>query len=233
LPERAEVWNSNADPYMDSMSVNNYGSKNGGLEGDVIVGYFNVLDEEFDGSSEDEIYFMITNGLTDPFGTSAQTQQTVTIDFDFGSSGITQLQRLDRTTGDVVDVPLTHLTGSRYRLDWVLLGGEGDLFKYDTGAIFVSELPGDANRDGIVDLQDFTILKAHFGEAGSWGDGNFNGDWVIDSQDFTILKAHFGDTASMEAVSMWASSMGLVPEPATLALLAIGGLLALARPRRR
>ena len=74
----------------------------------------------------------------------------------------------------------------------------------------------EANLDGIVDGQDFTILKSNFGKAPSvWGDGNFNEDTIVDGQDFTILKAHFGE----------GTPPGNVPEPATMSLLALGGLV--------
>ena len=71
-------------------------------------------------------------------------------------------------------------------------------------------LLGDANLDNIVDLQDFSILKANFGQPGGWAEGNFNGDNLIDLQDFSILKANFGEH---------------LPEPATLGLLLIGGVI--------
>ncbi|MFW6155572.1 MAG: glucuronylhydrolase [Planctomycetota bacterium] len=74
---------------------------------------------------------------------------------------------------------------------------------------------GDADRDGDVDLDDFVILKQHFGAAGGWTDGDFDGDGDVDLDDFVILKQHFGAAA--------------IPEPTALALLALGGL---ARRRR-
>ena len=79
-------------------------------------------------------------------------------------------------------------------------------------------LLGDANLDDTVDLQDFSILKANFGTTGGWGEGNFNGDNLIDLQDFNILKAHFGEH---------------LPEPATLGLLSLGGLMSVLSRRRR
>ncbi|MHC4983842.1 MAG: PEP-CTERM sorting domain-containing protein, partial [Planctomycetota bacterium] len=86
----------------------------------------------------------------------------------------------------------------------------------------VPSIPGDANKDGLVDVQDFTILKHNLGQAGGWGLGNFNGDAIVDTQDFTILKAHLGEGGS-----------AAVPEPATLGLLALAAARLLVRPRRR
>ncbi|NLF31920.1 MAG: hypothetical protein GX591_13655 [Planctomycetes bacterium] len=52
---------------------------------------------------------------------------------------------------------------------------------------------GDADGDGDVDLEDFMILKRHFGTAagadGSMGD--FDGDGDVDLDDFALLKRHY------------------------------------------
>ncbi len=57
---------------------------------------------------------------------------------------------------------------------------------------YATPLPGDANFDGSVNLSDFGVLKAHFGEPGSHEDGDFNADGRIDLSDFGILKQNFG-----------------------------------------
>lgn len=71
------------------------------------------------------------------YGTPAQTIQSIRIDFDFGSSGITSLQRLSRDTCFVETVNLTSDGRSLYHLDLVLDGGAGDLFKFNNGGTFV------------------------------------------------------------------------------------------------
>lgn len=77
---------------------------------------------------------------------------------------------------------------------------------------------GDANGDGMVNLDDFNILKANFGGMGSRADGDFDGTGIVDLADFNILKANFGASASDAAN---------VPEP-TSACLCLIGLISLA-----
>ena len=55
-------------------------------------------------------------------------------------------------------------------------------------------VPGDADLDGDVDLDDFAILKHYFGVGTSWLQGDFDGDGDVDLDDFVILKTHFGLT---------------------------------------
>jgi len=86
---------------------------------------------------------------------------------------------------------------------------------------FGNQLPGDANQDEKVNLADFTLLKAHFGEdPAGWTFGNFNTDTTVNLSDFTILKAHFGEGAP---------SAGGVPEPASAMLILVGALAVLRR----
>ncbi|MHC5033539.1 MAG: PEP-CTERM sorting domain-containing protein [Planctomycetota bacterium] len=88
---------------------------------------------------------------------------------------------------------------------------------------FGNNLMGDANMDGLADTQDFTILKDRLGTAGGWTDADFNHDALVDTQDFTILKANLGHGAGGGVPT---------PEPASLSLLALGGVAVLKRRRK-
>lgn len=87
---------------------------------------------------------------------------------------------------------------------------------------------GDANGDGVVDLQDFGVLKDAFGTSAgaAWQQGDFNGDGATDLQDFGVLKDHFGHTAGDTGVVA-------VPEPASGCLLLAAGIAMRQRTRRR
>ncbi len=75
------------DPYLSGWRVTPVGAngtpkKNDGLPGDVIISWFKVLDESFDGPEfGDQVYIMVTNGLTAPDGTAADCRQEVQLDF--------------------------------------------------------------------------------------------------------------------------------------------------------
>jgi len=54
-------------------------------------------------------------------------------------------------------------------------------------------LPGDADCDGDVDLDDFVLLKQNFGTTtgATWGMGDFDGNGTVDLDDFVLLKQNF------------------------------------------
>jgi MYXO-CTERM domain-containing protein len=141
-----------ADPYMKSVTATNPGTLNDGQRGDVLVGLFTPVSEDLDGPAYgDQTYFMIVNGLSWENASASATEQMIRIAFDFGDSGITGVLRKNRYTGLVESVPLIPDGGSQYHLDLVLGGGEGDLFKYDTGAPFVEvPEPGEVGLVGVL-----------------------------------------------------------------------------------
>jgi hypothetical protein len=55
---------------------------------------------------------------------------------------------------------------------------------------------GDVNNDNIVDISDFSLLRATFGRAcgdvGFDGRSDFNGDCTVDVSDFSLLRSNFG-----------------------------------------
>ena len=99
---------------------------------------------------------------------------------------------------------------------------------YDYAVAAVPVLPGDANGDGFVDVNDLTTVLTNYGKTGmTWSQGDFTGDGTVDVNDLTIVLSNFGQTAGAGIES--------VPEPAATTLLATGaaGLLAWEFRRRR
>ncbi len=137
-PGNIQPWTPDADPYITSISATNLGTVNNGQPGHLLIGYFKPLHEALDGPQyQDQIYFMIYNGLTGADALVSETRQQIDIGFSFGDSGIDSLQRRSRDTGQVELVPLQHMEGSVYKLELVLPGGTADLFKFNTGAPFI------------------------------------------------------------------------------------------------
>ena len=92
-------------------------------------------------------------------------------------------------------------------------------------------MPGDANLDGKVNINDLTVVLSHYGQTAgtTWTSGDFLGDGRVDINDLTIVLAHYGQSLGSSAAAVAA-----VPEPSAMAIAAAAllGLLACARKRR-
>ena len=76
---------------------------------------------------------------------------------------------------------------------------------------------GDSDCSGTVELNDFLKLQGNFGLAGTWDLGDYDYSGTTQLNDFLKLQGNFG--------------LSYTPEPATLCLLALGGLALLRRRR--
>ena len=102
---------------------------------------------------------------------------------------------------------------------------------YMPSVVLQPTLPGDANLDGKVNINDLTIVLSNYGQTGMrWAQGEFTGDGTVDINDLTIVLAHYNATVGASA-----AGMAPVPEPGALVLLTAGlaGLLACAWKKRK
>ena len=59
----------------------------------------------------------------------------------------------------------------------------------------VLTIPGDANYDGKVDINDLTVVLAHYNQSGmGWAQGEFTGSGKVDINDLTIVLAHYNQS---------------------------------------
>ena len=93
-------------------------------------------------------------------------------------------------------------------------------------------IPGDANLDGKVDINDLTMVLTNYNQtpAMTWTLGDFNGDGKVDINDLTIVLTHYNQSLGSSA-----GGMAAVPEPSSLVLLGVVavGLLGCAWRRSR
>jgi len=93
-------------------------------------------------------------------------------------------------------------------------------------------LIGDMNLDGIINDADISLVTNNIGQiGGGWLGGDvFGYDNIVNDSDISLTTNNIGQ--SVGQLTGGISELSAVPEPATLSLLALGGLALLSRRRK-
>lgn len=88
------------------------------------------------------------------------------------------------------------------------------------GSVFYqTQLAGDLNHDGIVNSQDLAVVSSNWLQASMLsGDANYDG--IVNSQDLAVISSNW--LASLPGGAQSNGQLAPVPEPGTLALMALG-----------
>ena len=112
---------------------------------------------------------------------------------------------------------------------WHLLQSDQPFTEAGTQIVVVEDLVGDANRDGVVDDADLSLLLANWNQDvtrdpdGGWGKGEFDASAPVQDADLSLLLANW--TGSPDSVG--------IPEPAALSLLTVSAVVLVRRRRQQ
>lgn len=104
------------------------------------------------------------------------------------------------------------------------------------GEHYEPSIPGDANLDNDVDLDDLGILADNWNSTtATWYTGDFDFDSDVDLDDLGILADHWGDGVSSGIPVQPLNELfpALLPEPTSLCLLGLGALTLIQRSSGR
>lgn len=145
-PKSYSWWEYKAnDPYLNGWSVTNPNTNNGGVPGQVIISWFTPIEASLEGANyTNEIYMMVVNALTANTGLETNSLQTIKLNFETGTSGITAVEMLDLEAGVVTTNTMPVISGSgsttKRQLVLNLNGGDAAFFKFADGAPFVGHV---------------------------------------------------------------------------------------------
>lgn len=144
-------------------------------------------------------------------GTAQTTGIAVTHDRVFDHAEVYRLTSSSTTISHQADIQLDLLNAFQISMP---------AYSVTTMVLVSDGLPGDFNRDGLVDAGDFTVWRDSFGQTGNTA-ADANEDNIVDNDDYAFWLANFGRSETLGA-----AGLAQVPEPTTslLALIAACGL---------
>ena len=95
--------------------------------------------------------------------------------------------------------------------------------------------PGDADRDGVVNVLDLATLANNDGttSGATWARADFNGDGAVDVHDLAALANTYNFGTGTDAGSLPPTAGVELPEPVSAVMLLLGLPLLLIRRRKR
>jgi hypothetical protein len=137
--------------------------------------------------------------------------------FNLGSDGV-----IDAVNGFVTidSIWITGVGSAQIYLDTV---------SHNPNGMLAALIPGDYDRDGLVNAEDYTVWRAAFGDVvlpGSGADGNSDG--VVDQGDYLIFRKQM----SVQAEAGTGAQSASAPEPGSICLIAMALVAGFASRRR-
>jgi len=181
------------------------------------------------GVRDDKFIFYLNDGGPRTLGTS-DTYNDGLWHYVVGIyDGAVQHLYVDDVLQDYQENTYTLFSTANIRIGGVFAGASDAAFIGDIDEVKIRDyaVPGDADRNGLVDDDDLAILLSNwtgpFGTGRTWQTGDFDRDGNAADDDLSMLLSNWTRPPPAGAA---------VPEPATLSLLALGSLAVVRKPRR-
>ena len=226
----------NTNPYLGmndktlGMAINKFIPDHGGLFFDGDVSEILIYQKDLTAQEENAVGFY----LQDKYGISGSyVLPSAPCDFDGGGCGLSDIN-LMMAQGDLTGAGVGVGAGNQFDLDgdddidgdditeWLSLTGTENGFSSPMLRGDTDHVGASSPASRTVDITDFQNFLGGFTGAGStWEVGNFNGDDVVDITDFSN---HFLPNFSATGGGTYGAGQS-IPEPSTVLLLGLGGLL--------
>jgi len=162
---------------------------------------------------------------------SPGTNEKNTPIFDGRDPNMPQNQWIEYTVNAVAPAGTAFV---RESLFFIQLNNQGGAVWFDNASLNlltpdVVVVPGDYNKNGIVDAADYVIYRKTLGQTGAGLPADGNGNGSVDPGDYTFWRARFGNTSGAGSGAISTA----IPEPAALASALFGSLIAAGITRRR